>query len=151
MTLTQILILLLVLFCFIAAWYGLSYLLSPHMDDADGIAKVSGNCGDTMEIGLQIRGGKVVKTHHWTDGCTTSRNCVEAAARLAWGKTPENLRHINMTHIVDDIGHVPDSHLHCAQLAEISLQQALDHYYARQNLAAQADNEAELENPGSRN
>jgi nitrogen fixation protein NifU and related proteins len=150
MTLTQIIALLLVLFFFIVAWYGLSYLLAPHMDNADGIAKVTGNCGDTMEIGLQIRGGKVVKTHHWTDGCTMSRSCVEAAARLAWGKTPENLRHINMTHIIDDIGHIPDSHLHCAQLAETSLQKALDHYYSRHNPADQTDETSRLEKSDSR-
>ncbi|MEE4240955.1 MAG: iron-sulfur cluster assembly scaffold protein [Desulfopila sp.] len=139
MTVTQIFILLLVLFCFIGAWYGLSYLLSPQMDDADGIARVTGNCGDTMEIGLQIRQGKVVKTHHWTDGCTMSRNCVEAAARLAYGKTAENLRLINMTHIVDDVGDIPDSHLHCAQLAEISLHKALENYFSKNNPAAQTD------------
>lgn len=129
MTLESIFALALVLFFFVLAWYGLSYVLTPHMENADGLAKVTGNCGDTMEIGLQVENGKVIKTHHWTDGCTMSRNCVESAARMAHGKTPESLKNINMSHIIDDIGHIPDSHLHCAQLAEITLQQALDSYF----------------------
>jgi nitrogen fixation NifU-like protein len=131
MTITSIAALFCVLLFFILAWYGLSYMLAPHMENPDGMAKITGNCGDTMEIGVQVKNGKVVKTHHWTDGCTMSRNCIESAARLAYGKSPEDLRKINMSHIVEDIGQIPDSHLHCAQLAEITMQKALDDYYSK--------------------
>ena len=106
-------------------------MLAPHMENPDGIARITGNCGDTMELGIQIKKGKIVRTHHWTDGCTTSRNCIESAARIAYGKNPGELRKINMSHIIDDIGQIPDSHLHCAQLAEITLQKALDDFYSK--------------------
>jgi nitrogen fixation protein NifU and related proteins len=131
MTITSIAALFGVLLLFVLTWYGLSYMLSPHMEAPDGIAKITGNCGDTMELGVQIKNGIIVRTHHWTDGCTMSRNCIEAAARLAYGKSPMDLRSINMSHIIDDIGQIPDSHLHCAQLAEITMQKALDDYFSR--------------------
>jgi len=128
MTLESAAVLLLVLLFFVFGWYGLIYVLSPHMEDPDGIARITGNCGDSMEIGLQLKDGTVQKTHHWTDGCTMSRSCVESAARLAQNKTPESLRNITMIDIIEDVGPIPDTHLHCAQLAETTLHKALDDY-----------------------
>jgi nitrogen fixation protein NifU and related proteins len=125
-----------ILFVFVAAWYALSYLWAPHLDDPDGYAKVTGNCGDTMELAFRIRRGQVAETHCWTDGCTMSRNCIDAAARLASGKDVPTLAKITMMDIVEEIGSVPDTHLHCAQLAETTLQQALGDYLARQGDAA---------------
>ncbi len=132
MSLSALLILFGVLLIFFSTWYGLSYLFSPHMDEPDGYARVTGNCGDTMEIGIKVKKGKVVETQCATDGCTMSKQCVESAARLALEKSIEEIRSLNMTHIADEVGHVPDSHLHCAQLAEITLQRALDDYSRNQ-------------------
>jgi nitrogen fixation NifU-like protein len=124
-----------VLLFFCVVWYGLSYLLTPHMDDPDGWAKITGNCGDTMEIGIKVEHGKVVETHCSTDGCTMSRQCIESAARLAGDKNIKEIRSLNMTHIAEEVGRIPDSHLHCAQLAEITLQRALDDYISNQQPA----------------
>lgn len=137
MSLSALLILFAVLLLFVSTWYGLSYLFTPHMDEPDGSARVTGNCGDTMEIGIKVKNGRVVETLCLTDGCTMSRQCVESAARLAHEKNINQIKAINMTHIVDEVGHVPDSHLHCAQLAEITLQRALDDYIKNQHAAKQ--------------
>ena len=131
MTLVQFLVLFLVLLFFVSGWYLLSYLFSPRIDEPDGFAKVTGNCGDTMEIGFKVEKGKIVETHHWTDGCSISGQCVETAARLAADKEPEELRKINMISIMDEVGKLPESHLHCAQLAETTLHKALDDYLLR--------------------
>jgi NifU-like protein involved in Fe-S cluster formation len=125
---TQILILCAVLLVFSLAWFALSYLFTPEMKQPDGIARVTGNCGDTMEIGLKIDQGTVVATHTWTDGCNMSKQCVESAARISFNKPVKQVRGYNMTHIIEEVGRVPEDHLHCAQLAEITLQKALDDY-----------------------
>lgn len=106
-----------VLFIFVFVWYGLSYLLTPHMDSSDGMAKVTGNCGDT-----------IIKNFHWTDGCTLGRSCVETAAGLVFGATLSDTEKVTMLDTVEEIGHIPDSHLQCAQLAETTLQQAVSNY-----------------------
>ncbi len=137
MSLSGLLILFAVLLLFVSTWYGLSYLFTPHMDEPDGSARVTGNCGDTMEIAIKVKHGRVVETHSLTDGCSMSKQCVESAARLAFEKNIKDIRVINMTHIADEVGHVPDSHLHCAQLAEITLQRALDDYIKNQQAAKQ--------------
>lgn len=128
MELTGILMAFLILLLLVAGWFGLYYLLNPPLKDADSTVKVTGNCGDTMELALQFSGDTVKKTRHWTDGCSVSNQCIEAAAMLAGGKTITELKSINMMHIMEITGRLPDSHLHCAQLAETTLQLAVKEY-----------------------
>ncbi|BCL59504.1 hypothetical protein DGMP_01970 [Desulfomarina profundi] len=123
----------LVLFVIGLTWFFIYYFGNPVIDEPEGIAKVVGNCGDTMEIGLRIREGRVLDSHHWTNGCSFSRHCVEAAARLARNKTVEELAEVNMVTIMEEVGQLPETHLHCAQLAEITLRRSVEDYYARFN------------------
>jgi nitrogen fixation NifU-like protein len=116
-----------------AVWFLLYYFNNPVLDTPDGIAKVVGNCGDTMEIGLKIENGRVCATHHWTNGCSYSKLCVEGAAALALDKSVDEVKKINMISIMDLVGQLPETHLHCAQLAEITLQKSLADYLARQH------------------
>lgn len=44
------------------------------------------------------------------------------------GKNSEQLSCINMKHIMDITGWLPDTHLHCAELAEATPQQAVRKY-----------------------
>ena len=109
-------------------WFGFHYLGNRPLADPDGSATVTGNCGDTMEISLKFRDGRVVDTMAWTNGCSVSRNCVEAAALLARGKTVEELGRMTMMTVMDEVGQLPDTHLHCAQLAETTLRLATESY-----------------------
>lgn len=43
-----------------------------HIKNADGFAGVTGSCGDTMEISMRVKKGKVVDAKFWTDDCGTS-------------------------------------------------------------------------------
>ncbi len=113
------------------AWFFVYYFANPVLENPDGIAKVVGNCGDTMEIGLQIKNGRVEATHYWTNGCSFSKHCVETAANLARSKTIAELKKINMVTIMDEMGQLPETHLHCAQLAEITLQRSVENYLER--------------------
>lgn len=114
-----------------AVWFLLHYYGNPVIEDPQGIAKVHGNCGDTMEIGLQINDNIVTSTHGWTDGCSYSKLCVEAAVMLARDKHIGEVKKINMISIMDVIGQLPESHLHCAQLAETTLQKSLEDYITK--------------------
>ena len=109
-------------------WFLLHYYGNPVIENPQGIAKVSGNCGDTMEIGLQIEDNIVSSTHSWTDGCAYSKLCVEAAAMLARDKHISEVKKINMVSIMELVGQLPETHLHCAQLAEITLQKSIEDY-----------------------
>jgi len=128
MTLLHFSILLLLLLLFVGGWFILSYLLSPEMENPDGFARVTGNCGDTMELGFKVKGGRIIETHHSTNGCSISGQCIESAARLLLDKTPNDVKTINMMHIMEEVGRLPDSHIHCAQLAETTIQKAFEDY-----------------------
>ena len=128
MSLFSIVVAFLVLLVVGFLWFIVYYFGNPVLETPDGIARVEGNCGDTMEIGLKIKDGKVVGTHYWTNGCSFSKRCVETAAMLAKGKTIPEVGRINMISIMDQIGQLPDTHLHCAQLAEITLQKSIQNY-----------------------
>lgn len=112
-------------------WFLLHYYGNPVVENPEGIAKVSGNCGDTMEIGLRVEDNVVTSTHSWTDGCSYSKLCVEAAAMLARDKTISEVKKLNMVSIMELVGELPETHLHCAQLAEITLQKSVEDYIAR--------------------
>ena len=112
-------------------WFLLHYYGNPVIENPQGVAKVSGNCGDTMEIGLQIEDSRVSSSHSWTDGCSYSKLCVEAAAMLARDKHIAEVKKINMVTIMDLVGQLPESHLHCAQLAEITLQKSVEDYISK--------------------
>ncbi len=118
----------LVLLLLAACWFGLYFLANKEIADPDGSARITGNCGDTMEIALQFKGGRVANTYAWSNGCSSSKACVEAAILLAKGKGIEELQKINMVTIMDEVGKLPETHLHCAQLAETTLQRAVKNF-----------------------
>jgi NifU-like protein involved in Fe-S cluster formation len=109
-------------------WFVLHYYLNSLMENPDGIAKVTGSCGDTMEIALKFNGPKVEDVHCWTDGCAISKMCVETVGMLARGKTFPELNTIDTTAILERVGKLPDTHMHCAVLAETTLKKALSDY-----------------------
>ncbi len=128
MTLLHFTMLFLILLFFVGGWVFFSCLLNSEMKNPDGYARVTGNCGDTMELSIKIEDGRVTEIHHWSNGCSISCQCIESVARLVLEKTLLDIRKMNMMHIMDDVGRLPDSHLHCAQLAETTLQKAVDDY-----------------------
>ncbi len=116
-------------------WFFLYYFGNPVIENPDGIAKVEGNCGDTMEIGLKITNNKISSTHYWSNGCSISKRCIEAAAILSHHKSLDEVKKINMISIMEVVGELPETHLHCAQLAETTLQKSLENYLAKSAIA----------------
>jgi nitrogen fixation NifU-like protein len=45
------------------------------MTDADAHARVTGQCGDSMEIYLKFENGRVKEASYFTDGCASSAIC----------------------------------------------------------------------------
>lgn len=104
------------------------------LEDPDGQARVRGSCGDTIEMFLKFRDGRVAECAFQTDGCGATIMCGSAAVELATGKTfIEALGAVGAPEILRALGGLPESHVHCAQLAAESLRRALaDYQYHRQ-------------------
>ena len=98
-------------------------LLNP-----DGYARVTGPCGDTMEIFLKFKGDRIEAAAFETDGCGSSAVCGSFAAEMALGKTPDELLDVTGDAILEKMGGAPEKEQHCAFLAGETLQEALSNY-----------------------
>jgi nitrogen fixation NifU-like protein len=98
------------------------------LDASDSHARVTGKCGDTMEIFLKFNDDRVCDAAYLTDGCGSSTVCGSFAAEMAVGKNPDELIAITGDAILEKLGRFPEEDRHCAFLAAETLQEALNQY-----------------------
>ncbi|MBW2560340.1 MAG: iron-sulfur cluster assembly scaffold protein [Deltaproteobacteria bacterium] len=107
----------------------IEYGVNPHnygsIKNPDGYAKITGPCGDTVEIYLRVRNGTVEKATFNTDGCMFSIAACSVAAEMAEGKTLPGCIGINQSAILRRLEKMPQDHEHCALLAATVMQKAL--------------------------
>lgn len=94
----------------------------------DGYAKITGPCGDTMEIFLKIRNDKIDVISYTTDGCMTSHAAGTAVTVMAKGKPVRACIRINQSSILEHLGGMPEDSEHCALLAAKTFHKALQNY-----------------------
>lgn len=107
-------------------WLNPSYMHS--MENPDGYGRITGPCGDTMEIFLRFEEGRVSEASFQTDGCGPSMVCGSLAAELALEKNTDELKGITDETILETVGGLPEEDQHCALLAANTLREAIDHY-----------------------
>jgi len=108
--------------------YGTNPRNCGTLDRPDGYAKFTGPCGDTVEIFLHIRDGRIREIRYTTDGCMTSHAAGSAATEMARGKDLRECLKISENTILDHLGGLPDDSRHCALLAAITLHKALRNF-----------------------
>ena len=102
-----------------------------RMSDPDGFGEITGSCGDTMEFYMRMKDGQINEILFYTDGCETTIACGSVATQLAQGKGLEETLAITNEDIMDELGGLPEDHLHCAQLTTDTLRKAVTNYLAR--------------------
>lgn len=110
--------------------YGLNPACCGDMDRPDGHARITGPCGDTVDMYLRIREGMIEDVKFTTDGCIFSIAACDAAARLATGLPLQQGLAVEQNAITEHLGGLPDDHVHCALLAAKTLHEAVDNYTA---------------------
>jgi len=101
--------------------------------DADGLAVVTGPCGDTMEIWLKVRDGIINRATFWTDGCGTTIAAGSMITELANGKTVAAAFKITQQQVLSALGGLPEESTHCALLAANTLKEAIKDYLDNRN------------------
>ena len=107
-------------------------LYNGSMDDPDGYGRLTGTCGDTMQIFLKFENDKIKHALFQTDGCGSSAVCGSFAAELALGKNPDELLAVTGETILKKLEGFPEAEEHCAYLAGETLQEALNDYMLKQ-------------------
>jgi nitrogen fixation NifU-like protein len=103
-----------------------------EIDDADGFARITGPCGDTMSMWLKIEGDRIVNTGFTTNGCTTSLASASMATIISKGSCIADALKVRQQEILDALGGLPEESRHCALLAANTLKAAIEDYLERQ-------------------
>lgn len=100
------------------------------MAEADGFARVTGPCGDAMEIWLKLKNGIIAEASFLTDGCGTSIASGSMVTEMVKGRSITEARKINQQDILTALGGLPEESQHCALLAANTLKAAIRDYLA---------------------
>ena len=98
------------------------------LEDPDGYARITGPCGDTMQIHLKVADAKIVDCKFITDGCGPSTASGSAVTEMAKGKTIEDALMIDANAILAVLDGLPEESIHCPVLAVNTLRAAIEDY-----------------------
>jgi len=101
-----------------------------EIEGADGFARVTGPCGDTMQLWLKLKGEIVQEASFFTDGCGTSIASGSMVTELARGKKLSQAQRISQKDVLNALGGLPEESEHCALLAADTLKAAIRDYLA---------------------
>ncbi len=101
-----------------------------EMQDADSVGTVgSPDCGDMLRMWLKFTekdGKKVIdKASFQSFGCQTAIAVASMATEMLKGKTAEEASNLNAEELSADLGALPPMKIHCGQLVEGALKNAL--------------------------
>ena len=101
-----------------------------EMQDADSVGTVgSPDCGDMLRMWLKFtekEGKKVIdKASFQSFGCQTAIAVASMATEMLKGKTLEEAAELNAQELSGDLGSLPPMKIHCGQLVEGALKDAL--------------------------
>ena len=101
-----------------------------ELADADAVGTVgSPGCGDMLRLWLKYRvenGRKLIdKATFQSFGCETAIAAASLATELIRGKTPQEAAALSGPELAADLGPLPPTKIHCAQMVEEALRSAL--------------------------
>lgn len=102
-----------------------------RMVDASCVGKITGKCGDTIEIYLRIVDERIRQASFFTDGCACAVACGSTVVELATGKDIDEAAGIGGDTILEILGGLPEEERHCAFLAAETLMAAIHEWMIR--------------------
>jgi nitrogen fixation NifU-like protein len=102
------------------------------LNNPDGYAGLHSDCGESMEIWLNVRENRINEVGYWTDGCAATIACGSMAGELAKGKTVNQVLTISPRNLADALDNLPEGNFHCAELAVNTLKAAVRDFLAIQ-------------------
>jgi nitrogen fixation NifU-like protein len=89
-------------------------------------SRITGTCGDTVEMYLSIKNERILDIKFWTDGCGFTLSCCSYVTRIAKGQAIEDAYRITPEKVDEYFEGLPEENKHCAYLSVRSLKTALD-------------------------
>ncbi len=110
-----------------------------RIEDADCFGRVTGSCGDTMEIYMRVIDGVIEDCKFMTDGCGATIACGSVLTEMLKGKTLEEAARIKAEDILSVLGGLPPENLHCPVLAVSTLNAALENFRKQREAESERD------------
>jgi len=102
------------------------------IEDADSQVSITGICGDTVEMYLALKNGKINDIKFMTDGCGATIACASYVTRMVKGKTVEDALQMEPEDVDNYFDGLPDESKHCAKLSIDTLKAALNRYESKE-------------------
>ena len=93
---------------------------NPHnvgiLKDPNGVAKITGPCGDTVEIYLKVENGTINQVSFMTDGCGATIACGSMITKMVKGRKITEVSNITEEDLTKALDGLPEDNEHCAKL-----------------------------------
>ena len=99
-----------------------------RMEKPDGFGERTGDCGDRVEMYLNMENDRIQTVTFVVHGCMNTNACANALAQLAEGRTVAQAWKLEVEDVVDYLETLPEDHIHCAELAVGAFYLALSNY-----------------------
>ena len=110
------------------------YIQKPYMGilpNADQVSEMTGTCGDTMGIYLEVKNGIITDAKYEVLGCAGAVSAAMAIVDLIKGKSLEYAQKIGDSDVFKLLEEIPEEKHHCIQLAVKTLHKALNEYESK--------------------
>ena len=87
------------------------------IDSPDGYGKRTGDCGDTVEMFLTVRGESIETVSFEINGCMNTNACANTVAQMAEGRQVKDAWEITAEEVAAYLETLPPESTHCAELA----------------------------------
>jgi nitrogen fixation protein NifU and related proteins len=106
-----------------------------EMENADGVGNATNPvCGDTMRLFIKVEDQRIVEATFLTFGCGAAIAASSMTTEMIKGKTIEEALRISDQDVVEALGGLPPTKVHCSVLAEKALSAAIADYRARKGI-----------------
>lgn len=104
-----------------------------EIEEPDGVGEVGNpTCGDVMKITISVEDGCVADIAFKTLGCAAAIATSSITTQMAKGKPLEEAKEISREKVAEELGGLPQSKMHCSNLAADGLHKAIEDYQSRQ-------------------
>lgn len=83
----------------------------------NGHGKNIGDCGDTIEIFLNVKDGMIKDATFDVDGCAYTFACANTVVQKIYGKSLDAAWEVTPESVAEYLKTLPADHFHCAELA----------------------------------
>ena len=104
-----------------------------RMANASSVGRLTGSCGDRMEIYLRIKDDRIEEATFFTDGCGSSVACGSMVTELVTGKDLDDAAQIGGDTVLQALRALPEEEQHCAYLAAEALQAAIHEWMLKKS------------------